>query len=158
MQATSTKYMVTETISSAVFNAVLNLAGAFAVFHGRAHIPTTGHGGLVQDTIGETFLVVFLSVLIPSLLTRQRRRAGTVQAFSGTMQPAKPGNLYLRSLVVGVLVTCICVACNAVVLPRIFPGGLSFHHILLFKTVYGTALGCLATALAIRAVLKEELE
>ncbi len=158
MPVSLSKYLATETVSSAVSNALLNWLGALAVFHGRTLIPVSGPKGLVVDSIGQTFFVVSLSILIPSLLTRSRRRKGVLPPAPSSATPVKPGNLYLRSLIAGVLAAGVVVACNAVLLPRIFPADVSHSHAVLFKTVCGTVIGCIASALAISAVLRESAE
>ncbi len=149
------KYLATETTSSAICNGVLNALGGFAVFHGRSLIPIAGPKGLVMDSIGQTFLVVSLSILIPSLLTRRRRRAGVLPPAPITSPPVKPGNLYVRSLIAGVVLAFLIWACNSFLLPRVFPADISFRSAVLFKTICGAIIGCIASALAISAVLKE---
>ena len=154
MLVPSTKYLAVETTMSGLCNAILNFASAYGLFHRHSHIPATGPGSLLRDSIGETFFVTFLSVLIPSLIARQRRRAGTLP-LRKAMPAARAGNLYLRSFLAGLIVTAACVAANAVLLPRIFPDGVSLHNILLFKTVYGTIVGSIATFFALRRSLRE---
>ena len=152
MHIKASQYLAVETAMSGLVNGILNCVAAYAIFHGRGRIPTTGPGGLLIDTIGETFIVTALSVLIPSLIARHRRRAGTLPTFGGA-RPA--GNLYLRAIVAGLIFTCVCVSCNAFLLPLIFPVGVSFGNVLLFKTLYGAVLGSIATALALHRVLRE---
>ena len=55
----------------------------------------------------------------------------------------------------GLIFTAVAVSLNAFLLPRIYPLGVSLHNILLFKTVFGTAVGTLATWLAVHRVLDE---
>ena len=154
MQGKASKYLSVETAMSGLVNGILNLAAAFAIFHGRGTIPATGPGSLLKDTIGETFLVTALSTLIPTLIARQRRRAGTLpQPEDG--KPAPAGNIYIRSTLIGLAFTIVCVSCNAVLLPRLFPGGVSFHTVLLFKTLYGAVFGSIATFLALKRALHE---
>ncbi len=158
MPANPSKYLATETVSSAICNALLNWLGALAVFHGRAYIPVSGPKGLVMDSIGQTFFVVSLSILIPSLLARRRRRTGALPPAPSSTQPTSPANLYLRSLIAGVVAACVVAACNAVLLPRVFPPDVSHRDAVLFKIVCGAIIGCIASALAISAVLKETAE
>ena len=154
MQAKAWQYLAVETASSWLCNGMLNFASAFAIFHGRTRIPATGLRGLVGDTIGETFIVTALSVLIPSLIARKRRRTGTLPV-SGDGHTAPAGNLYVRAMVTALIFTCVCVPFNAFLLPRIFTDGVSFRNVLLFKTLYGAVIGSIATALAVRKALHE---
>ncbi len=152
MQAAATKYLTVETASSAVCNGLLNWLSAYALFHKRSLIPTGGPTGLVRDSLGETFFVISLSILIPQLIARQRRRAGTLPD-AGDGHAIRTGNLYVRAFAVGLIVTLLCWAPNAFLLPRLLPDGASLHNVLLFKTLYGIVLGAIATYVALRRAL-----
>jgi hypothetical protein len=154
MHVKASKYLAVETAMSGLVNGILNFVAAFAIFHGRGRVATAGPGGLLRDTIGETFIVTALSVLIPSLIARQRRRAGTLPT-SGDRRQGPASNLYVRAMVAGLIFTCVCVPCNALLLPLIFPNGVSFGNVLLFKTLYGVVVGSIATLLAVQKTLSE---
>jgi hypothetical protein len=154
MDVKASKYLVVETFMSGLCNAVLNFVAALAIFHGHSMTPVTGPGSLLMDSIGETFFVTSLSVLVPSLIARHRRRAGTLPVANDRPQRAA-GNLYVRAIVAGLLFICVCVPCSWLLLPLIFPNGVSFGNVLLFKTLYGTVLGSIATWLALRKALNE---
>ncbi len=154
MHGSASKYLVVETAMSGLCNAILNFAAGFAIFHGHGRIPATGPASLLMDSIGETFLVVALSMLIPSLIARHRRMAGTLPS-SGNAPPTPVRTLYVRAIVAGLLFTCVFVPCNALLLPRIFPHDVSFGNVLFFKTLYGTVLGTIATLLALQKALNE---
>src|SRR5271155_257549 len=154
MHVKASKYLAVETATSGLVNGILNFVAAFAIFHGRGRVATTGPGGLLRDTIGETFIVTALSVLIPSLIARQRRRAGTLPT-SGGRRASPASNLYVRAIVAGLIFTCVCVPCSALLLPLIFPNGVSFGNVLLFKTLYGVVVGSIATLLAVQKTLSE---
>ena len=154
MHGKAYKYLAVESTASGIVNGLLNWAAAFLLFHGRGRVPAAGPAGLVRDSIGETFLVASLSYMVAALLSRQRRRAGTLPETSGRRAPSAV-NVYLWSLAVGILFTCVLVPLNAVLLPRAFPTGASFHNVMLFKTLFGTVLGAVATWLAISKALNE---
>jgi len=154
MHGNASKYLAVETAASGLVNGILNFAFAFAIFYGHGRIPTAGPGSLLRDTIGETFLVTALSVLISSLIARRRGRAGTLP-ISGNPNPKSAGNLYLRAIIMGLIFTAVGVSCNALLLPRMFPAGVSLRNVLLFKTFYGVLIGSIATFLAVQRVLKE---
>ena len=155
MDQKASKYLTAETASSAVCNALLNYASAWALFHTRSHVAVAGKGGLFQDSIGETFFVTWLSTLVPLLIARFRRRAGTLPLRSD-LPLVRADNPYLRSLAVGVLFTVAFALCNYVVMPNLFPNGVSLRGVLSFKTIYGTTLGALAPFLILRRALREE--
>ena len=161
MQPKLSKYLATETIGSAIVNIITNSGFAYLIYHGRPRIPSLGHGGLIEDSIGQTFIITFLCFLIPSILTRKRRYAGTHSAFV-LDSPAPDGraavksrDLYLRSFIAGVVFTVIAWALNAFLMPRVFPDGLSFGHTVIYKTAYGVVVALIATALALSMVLRE---
>ena len=153
MHSKARKYLFMESAASGVVNGILNYASGAAIFHGRSVIQISGHGGAVQDTIGETFLVTSLSVLVPTLIARHRRRAGVLPDAGGT--PVPGGNYYVRALVIGLAFTCVCVPINDVVLQHVVPGGLRLSDALVFKTLYGALLGSIATFIALHKALYE---
>ena len=155
LQASAKKYLTVETTSSAVFNAILNYIPAVLIFRGRALVPAAGPGSLLLDSIGETFFVVLLSTLIPTLIARSRRRSGTLPRIDDGAPVAKT-NVYLRSGLATLVFLLICVSVNALVLPRAFPNGVSHGAVITFKTLYGTVIGALATHLALRKAMREE--
>ena len=134
-------------------NALLNFLPAYAIFHHRPLVQVAGKNGMFQDAIGETLIVIFLSYLVPALIGRHRRRAGTLPVSGLESRPAS--NVYLRALWIAVLSTVVLTAVNAILLPRIFGEAVSLHTELIFKTVYGAVFGALASYLAIVRTLQE---
>ena len=148
------KYLVAETFGSFVVNAILNFLPAYAVFRNHPLVPVNGHGGMFQDSIGAAFIVTFLSYLVPALIGRSRRKAGTLPA-SGL--PGKPhSNVYLRALGLAVVVTLVLTALDAFLMPRLFGSAVSLHTELTFKTIFGAVVGAFASFLAILRTLHEE--
>jgi hypothetical protein len=154
MRGTALKYIIGESAASGVVNGILNAAAAYFLFHGRGLVPVAGPTGLVKDSIGETFLVVSLSYMVAALISRHRRRAGTLPTLGGS-HATSPSNVYLWSFAMGIVFTCVLVPLNSLLLPRPFPNGLTFTEVTLFKTIYGAILGSIATLLAIRRALNE---
>ncbi len=154
MDQKASKYLTAETVSSAVSNAVLNYASAWALFHSHTHVNVAGKGGLFQDSLGETFFVVWLSTLIPLLIARHRRRSGNLPVRSD-VPSVRADSAWLRSLAWGVLATIAFAICNYFLLPRLFPEGANLRGVLAFKTIYGTVLGAIATFLILHRALRE---
>ena len=154
MDGKASKYLTVETISSGICNGVLNLLAGYAIFHAHSHVPLGGKGGVVQDSIGETFFVTALSTLVPLLIARSRRKAGHLPTRSD-VPSVQAGNPYLRSFLVGVVFTAAFALCNAFLLPHLFPDGASLRGELSFKTIYGTVLGAIATFLILHRALRE---
>ena len=148
------KYLAVETTSSFVVNALLNYGPAYLIFRGHPVVPVAGHGGMFQDSIGETLIVTFLSYLTPSLIARSRRKAGTLPASGVEQRPG--GNVYLRALAVAVIFTVVLTALNAFLMPVLFGNSVTLHTELMFKTFYGAVFGALASFLAISRALHEQ--
>ena len=155
MQGNALKYMLVESTGSGIVNGLLNFAAAYLLFRGRTLIPASGPVGLVRDSIGETFLVVSLSYMVAALISRQRRRAGTLPARPGAMRAPARGNIYLWSFGLGLVFTCVFVPLNALLLPRVSPNGFTLTQVILFKTIFGAVLGSIATLLAVNKALNE---
>ncbi len=151
MRAEARKYLTVETTGSFIVNALLNYGPAYLIFRHHPIVPVAGHGGMFQDSVGETFIVIFLSSLVPYLISRSRRNAGTLPV-SG-MESKPEGNVYLRSLAVAVLCTLLLTGLNALLMPRIFGSAVTLHTELKFKTWYGAVIGALASCLAVHRAL-----
>ena len=154
MHGKALRYLAVESIGSGVVNGVLNCAAGWLIFHGRGRVPVHGPVGLIRDSIGETFLVAALSYMAAALISRHRRRSGTLPQTS-TMHTRTAGNVYVWSFVVGVIFTCVLVPLNALLLPEVFPAGVSISSVVLFKTLFGAVLGALVTWIAISRALSE---
>ena len=154
MHGKALKYLATESTGSAIVNGLLNAGAAWLLFHGRAVVPVGGATGIVRDSIGEAFLVAGLTYMAAALISRHRRRAGTLPQHS-TMHTRTPGNVYLWSFVVGVISALVLVPLNSVILPKAFPNGLTFRDVMLFKTLFGAILGGLVTWFTVSRALGE---
>ena len=146
------KYLTVETISSFVVNALLNYGPAYLIFRKHPVVPVEGKGGMFQDSIAEILIVTFLSFLVPSLIARSRRKAGTLP-ISG-LESKPEGNVYLRALGVAMLFTILLTGLDAWLLPRIFGSSVTLHTELMFKTFYGATVGALAGFLSVRRALE----
>ncbi len=155
MQGNALKYVLIESTGSGIVNGILNCAAAYVLFRGRNLIPASGPVGLVRDSIGETFLVVSLSYMVAALISRQRRRAGTLPVRGDAKHAPAPGNIYLWSFGLGIIFTCVLVPLNALLLPRLSPNGFTLTEVILFKTIFGAVLGFIATILAVNKALNE---
>ena len=152
MRAEARKYLTVETTSSFVVNALLNYGPAYLIFRNHPVVAMSGKGGMLQDSVGETFIVAFLSYLVPALISRRRRKTGKLPV-SG-MESKPEGNAYLRALAVAAVFTAVLTGLNFLLLPRIFGGSVMLHTELVFKTFYGAVLGALASFLAIYRALQ----
>ena len=149
MQSIWNKYVLVESMTSAVINAILSIGFAVAVFHGRTLVMPTGPGGLLLDAIPQTLAVAFMGSLVPLLLTRKRRTKGALP-LNLTPRPGAPANPFITAILIALALLLIGAGLQALLLPQLFAQGLNLPHLLLFKTLYGAALGALATSMALR--------
>jgi hypothetical protein len=153
MQKEAQQYLTKETVASTICNAILNFGEAYAIFRTRSIVPTGGPAGLIRDLIGETFLAVGLSSLVPALITRHRRRMETLPT-QELNAPRITRNPYLIAIGMGLIATCVLMPLNAWLLPHAFPEGVSRFNVVLYKTLYGTILGGSATFLTVRSAVQ----
>jgi len=153
-----TKYLVIETAVSMVINATISIGFAWVVFHGHAHVPAGGPGGLVRDAAPQTFMITLMSTLVPSLITRKRMRSGHLDAWLGGQVGAEPGpagKIFKRAFMLAVAAMLLGLAVNAILLPLLFPGGLTYGSVFFLKATYGALVALIITPLATSWVLGE---
>jgi pilus assembly protein TadC len=145
------RYIATETGISAVINAALSLLAAWLVFHTRTAIGATGVGGYAVDFLPQTFMVTFMSTLVPTWLTRRRVRSGQLAKSPRSGLPL-PHNVFLRALAIALTATLVIgVACMLV--SRQWNAPLQFDALLILKVVYGVLLSIPITRFVLRAAL-----
>jgi hypothetical protein len=139
-----TRYIVKETLISAAINTALSICFAFLAFHGQSKVPLSGRHGIVADMAPQTFMVVFMSCLVPGLLTRRRLRTGTL-SWHPAKQESVLSAVYIAALVTAAVGTCLVVATCSVILPHLLPSGISFAPLLAGKALFGMLLAAMVT-------------
>ncbi|MFZ6730946.1 hypothetical protein ACO0LG_03395 [Undibacterium sp. Ji42W] len=147
-------YIARETAINTVFSVVLGIAFAFLFFQSDTHIDL-GSRKVVLDIMPQSFAVAFMSSLIPSLLTHQRRSNGKLQALES--KHSLPRNVFLRSTVTGVIVTTICTAAYAVLGPAQGAIVLILGQFVMLKAVFGGILSLVVTPIALISALRDAL-
>ncbi|MFZ6677890.1 hypothetical protein [Undibacterium sp. Tian12W] len=147
-------YIARETAINTVFSVVLSIAFALLFFQSDTHIDL-GSRKVVLDIVPQSFAVAFMSSLIPSLLTRQRRSSGKLQTLEG--KHSLPRNVFLRSAVVGVIVTTICAAAYAILGPVQGAIVLILSQFVILKAVFGGILSLVVTPIALITALRDTL-
>jgi hypothetical protein len=135
-------------------NFVLSVLFFLLVFGRMEAIPVEGNPGLVVDALPQTFMVVFMTTLVQTLLTRQRFRKGQLQALDGRGAPL-PANLFVRSLAIAVLATVVASALQALLLPSLTPAQWPFMTALIYKGLYGALVGMAVSRLILPAALRD---
>ncbi len=148
------RYIAVETLIGAAINLAIGLIAGLIAAGGRASEPLLGGGGMLVDMVPETFMVAFMSVLIPTLLTRNRRRKGRVRAMAGGGRSRHP---LLRAAAAGLAATIVAMPILYLLLGAMPRAEWATGPVLLFKAVYAVLLSLAVTPPALRAALREPL-
>lgn len=146
------RYVRTEMIVAAIINAVLSIVFLLIMFGGQQTIAVGGRGGLVVDAVPQTLMIVLMSVLVPTLLTRRRLAAGRIAPLTGT--PRWPRNVLLRGMLAATVAAAIAWILHAALMP-LTGANWAFQTALSFKTAYGAILGATVARFAITAALTD---
>jgi hypothetical protein len=112
-----------------------------------------GHG-LAVDFIPQTFMISTMSVLVPTLLTRQRIRRGVLVGSTGH-RPRLLGNLALRVFAVAVVLTLTLGAAGVLILDVLWTRPLRFWEAFPMKLLYGGVVALIATPIGLYIELSE---
>jgi hypothetical protein len=148
------RYIAVETAISVAINGAISALMAWLVFGGRDRIPLGGGSGVLLDFVPQTFMIALMAVLVPTLITRNRVRAGRI----GLGSPPRlrlPGNLLLRALAVALSATLIVGGSAALLMYGLHPDMIAFHPLLWLKIVYGMGLALLVTPIALAQALAD---
>ncbi|MDB5699423.1 MAG: hypothetical protein JWN69_2227 [Alphaproteobacteria bacterium] len=148
------RYLTIETAVSGIVNAVLSILFFLIVFGRAEAVPVGGNPGLVVDALPQTFMVVFMTTLVQTILTRQRRAKGQLEALGGRGAPL-PANLFLRALVIALLAVLLAGALHALLLPMLTPPEWPFFAALAYKGAYGALVGMAVSRLILPAALRD---
>ncbi len=148
------KYLTAETLISMLINIALSLVAAWLVFGRRDAVPMAGPGGFAFDFLPQTFMVSFMSTLVPTLLTRKRVASGQVAAWPGA--PVKlPRNVLLRALLVAVLAAAVFGGIAMLIGLRSGAGHIPLNNVYVIKAFYGAVISIPVTWLALRVALAD---
>jgi hypothetical protein len=154
MSGAHQRYIRIETGISILINVALTAFFVWLNFYGRASIPLEGPSGVLRDGIPQNIITVFMSLLVPTLLTRRRCRAGDVAPLNGSLGYL-PSNAILRALAVAIAVSVIAVPLTWIVLPVVSPPVWAFWPLLTFKVIYSACLAAAVTPFGLIAALKD---
>ncbi|MEE4209054.1 MAG: hypothetical protein V2I43_07300 [Parvularcula sp.] len=159
------RYVRTETIVSIILSIILSLVFAWLVFPKTGSIPFGGMGGMAFDLVPTTFMIVLMTTVALSLLTRARKKKGTVSALDLSEVPqgrsvvlAKrlPGHFILRALALAVGACAVFLPLMIGMLTVLNVSEMSFAPFLVFKAIYGAFLAAIFTPTILIAALAEE--
>lgn len=144
------RHVLREAAIGAAITAVLSLGCVVAVFGTSGAVPVFGMRGLIADAVPQNFFGALMCMVVPSLITRKRVRAGLVAPADAF--PLLPRSLAWRALAVAVLATLAGTALAALSLAWV-AAPIPIVHVMIAKCAYGAVLGAVVAALAARAAL-----
>ena len=146
------RYIVIETLTNTGISIALSIVFALLFFRGQQRVDL-GSQAVVLDLMPQSLAVGLMSFLVPTLLTRQRRRSGKLEVLQG--QHVFPRNVFLRSAVVGIVTAVVCTAAYAIFKPSpgLFIQPLS--RFVALKGAFGAILSMVLTPVALFAALKD---
>jgi hypothetical protein len=147
------RYVVVETAISMLINAPISVAFVYLVFGSSPRIATAA---LIPDAVPQSFMIALMSTIVPTLLTRNRLRAGVIARSDG-QNPELLRTLPVRALVIAVVATIIGLAIHAILLGNYAPHELSFGTALIFKACYGAILAAIVTPITLYFALAERI-
>ncbi len=153
MQSSTAHYILRETIISVIINTALSCIFFFLQFHSLTSICWTGHGGLVRDSLPQTFAISLMSVLVPTLITRRRAIRETLP-MPAIPRRITPSNVFLRAVGAAAMIAFCGFAATYVVCGH-ETSGISFRSALAFKCAYGAAIALIVTPLAVGMALHD---
>jgi hypothetical protein len=142
------RYIRNETAVSMAINAVLSAAFTGLIFGRRAVVAPDGAGGYAVDFVVQSFIVILMSTLVPSLITHARLKSGKL-AWAQGARPGKPP--WPRALLVATVGAVVLGGAAAAA--SFLAGAQPIAVLLVVKTVYGALLALAFTPLALRATL-----
>jgi hypothetical protein len=152
LSASQQRYVLNEMMISAGVNAALSLAFALLVFGQSETVPIWGVGGLVFDSVPQSFMVLFMGTLVPSLVMRKRIATGRLPDL-GLLQIPRPRHLMLRASLSAFAGTAVAASIHTAVLPAVSSSIVPFTAMLIYKIIYGAVLGAMATGFAVHFCL-----
>ena len=156
MKKSYTRYLYMELLIGAMFGAFFSLLFTFIIFGRKSWIPMGGTGGLVVDSLPQSFMILFMGSLVPTLMTRRRVRQRSVEPL-GAEPSMRPANPVLRALAIALPIAGIFALLHLIV-QRIGPAEWPFGIILAFKLVSGALLGIIAASIAVPSALRDSAQ
>ena len=148
------RYILIETIISAVLNAIVGTLFVFLMFGGMPQIGLWGEAGLAFDLVPTVFMITLMTTIALTLITRSRIAAGKVARAAPVS--GLPSNPIVRGLLFAVAAALTIAPVSAAILYAIWPvtGDWTFNTVLVFKIAYCALLGLLITPTIVRHALR----
>lgn len=147
------RILATEAAISVVPNALVSALFVWLLFRGQNAIPLWGMQGVAFDLVPTTFMLTLMTTIALTLIVRARRRKGLAAAEPGPLR--LPHNVVLRGIVLALLLCLMFVPISILLLNLAWDGDWSYDRMMVFKIIYGIAVGLVATPLVVLAALRD---
>ena len=137
-------------IMPAVVNLLLNGAIAWTAFQSLLYVPLWGVQSISSDILGTTFMLPFITFLFITPLARRevyRNRFPAIE-FPRRLDQVidiAPDSTILRAFIVGIFSLIIFGPISLLILSMLDISHLSFNHFVVFKAIFASGLGIIAT-------------
>ena len=148
------KFIIRETGIATLFNMAFSFGFAYLFFKGLEEIP---QNTLVIDAIPQSFAVTFFGVLVPSLMTRGKIRAGKLESLPAR-KSLLPANLFLRVITMAAIAAVAGALLHLLVLRGLQVDQLAQKAALIYKPIYGALLTWVVTPVGLLALLRQPKE
>ncbi len=146
------RILATEAAIGIVPNALVSALFVWLLFRSAAAIPLWGMQGVAFDLVPTTFMLTLMTTFALTLIVRARRRKGLARA---TGAARLPRHLVLRAVALALLLCVVFVPATVLLLAATWGGDWSYGQMMVFKIVYGVAVGLIATPLVVLAALRD---
>ncbi|MBB6255389.1 hypothetical protein [Nitrospirillum iridis] len=146
------RYIVVETAVGVLISAAVSVLFVFIVFGGQNVVPLAGHVGVAFDSLPQSFMIVLMSILMPTFLTRRRLRFRTYLRMNERKRISLPRNALIRSLALAVPAAIVCWLFHVTILPIVSAPEWNFFSLLFYKAIYGALLSLIFSPVAIYMV------
>lgn len=156
MEATTAetrRTLVIEAAISIVPNALVSAFFVWLLFRGATRIGLWGMNGVAFDLVPTTFMLTLMTTVAVTWLIRRRVATGATKRAAGTTP--LPANRLLRGLVLGLAMVVLLVPVTVAALSQLWVGDWTFGQMLVFKIVFGVAVGLIVTPLVVLAALRD---
>lgn len=148
------RYLIVETAISVAINTVISIGFVYLAFGGQAQVATAA---LIPDAVPQSFMIALMSTVVPTMLTRRRRRAGLIEGHDNVV-PDLLRSLPVRALLFAVITAVAGFAASALLIGTLAPPQLPFAAVLTGKAVYGALLAAVVTPFALTLALADRIE
>ena len=147
----ATSHIAKETCVSIAINAILSMVFFLLVFGPSEPAPVWGFGNYVFDFLPQSFMIAFMSALVPGTLALRKLRTGQIDVLPGKSR--LPNALLARAFLLAVISSIFGVAAAAALLELSGQEMVAWGPAFAIKIAYGALLAVIVTPIGLRATL-----